>query len=43
MMTGLLDIDVSVDAESTNIFFRAFDSDNDKKLRFSDFSKAFLP
>lgn len=42
-MTGLLDIDVSVDGESANVFFRAFDQDNDKKLKFSDFSKAFLP
>jgi hypothetical protein len=42
-MTALLEIDTNVDSESLSIFFKIYDEDKDKKLRFSDFSKAFLP
>lgn len=42
-MTGLLEIKASVDSEIVSTFFDVYDNDKDKKLTFSDFSKAFLP
>ena len=42
-MTGLLDIDTNIDSEGISIFYKNFNENNDKKLKFSDFSKAFLP
>ena len=43
LTSGLIDMQISPDQSSVYAFFKLFDNDKDKKLRFSDFSKAFLP
>jgi len=42
-MTALIDFGGENNPEGISLFVRRFDHDGDRQLRFSDFSKAFLP
>lgn len=43
LMTGLMDVKIYSKPFEISVFFKNFDINNSKKLRFSDFSKALLP
>ena len=43
LVSGLLEVGATTDPDGIQIFFRQFDHDGDRTLRFSDFSKALIP
>ena len=40
---GLFELDITPDMTALQAFFKLFGSDQGKRIRYSDFSKAFLP